>query len=110
MLVPAAIVLGVISLIVVLFYGMQKYAVITKDAVAVKLPFLTGEENPMDAEIEAPAELEAVSASVVFDPPDYSGVETVVDGNVQPLRAIFVHAADINSIIRLKLKILLKKI
>jgi len=96
-LVPTAIVLGVISLIVVLFYGMQKYAVITKEEVAVRLPFLTGEENPMGAGESETAALERVEASVVFDPPDYSGVETVVDGNIQPLRAIFVHAADINT-------------
>ena len=40
-LVPSAITLGVIMLIVVLFYGMQKYAVITKDGVNVELPILS---------------------------------------------------------------------
>lgn len=95
-LVPTAIVLGIISLIVVLFYGMQKYAVITKEEVAVKLPMLTGEENPMDADEDGVQSFEAVTPNISFDPPDYSGVEQTVDGNVQPLRAIFVQARDIS--------------
>ena len=95
-LVPTAIVLGVISLIVVLFYGMQKYAVITKDEVAVRLPMLTGAENPMEAGENAEQSFEEVTANIAFDPPDYSTVAQTVDGDVPPLRAIFVHAQDIN--------------
>ena len=44
-IVPTAIAVGVITLIVVLFYGMQKYAVITKDGVNVELPILTKGED-----------------------------------------------------------------
>lgn len=95
-LVPTAIVLGVISLIVVLFYGMQKYAVITKDEVAVRPPILTGEDNLLEAAESEAQDFEAVTANIAFDPPDYSAVEQVVSGDVQPLRAIFVHASDIN--------------
>ena len=40
MLIPAAVLLGLISLVVVLFYGMQKYVVITKDSVHIVSPLL----------------------------------------------------------------------
>lgn len=95
-LIPTAIVLGIISLIVVLFYGMQKYVVITKDEVTVKLPLLAGGDNPILAATDGTQSFEAVTANLVFDPPDYSGVETIVDGDVGPMRAIFVQARDIN--------------
>ena len=53
-LIPAAILLGILSLIVVLFYGMQKYAVITKDDVRI-VPNLSG-EGELEEELGAAEE------------------------------------------------------
>ena len=90
-LVPAAITLALISFAVVLFYGIQKYAVITKDRVSVRLPFLTGEDSPLSAaDDETALELQSSNVSVIFESPDYSTVTQKVDGQVPPLRAIFL--------------------
>ena len=94
-LIPAAILLGLLSLVVVLFYGMQKYAVITKDAVRIVPPIL--ENTVVDesgAIIERPP-LETTTAEIVYDVPDYSEVEARTGSGLQPLRAIFVKADEI---------------
>ena len=96
-LVPAAILLALISLAVVLFYGIQKYAVITQERVSVRLPFLTGEESLLDAaDDETALELETTEVSIIFEEPDYGAVEQKVDGDVPPLRAIFLASNEIN--------------
>ncbi|MCR5663258.1 MAG: putative glycoside hydrolase [Oscillospiraceae bacterium] len=94
-LVPAAILLGLISLIVVLFYGMQKYAVITKDKVYVVPPMLAGEEEDEEPGVEAVSH-EATEAEIIFERPDYSGVEAQAGYGLQPMRAIFVSADEFN--------------
>jgi hypothetical protein len=93
-LIPAAILLGLLSVVVVLFYGMQKYAVITKDAVRIVPPIL--ENTVVDesgAIVERPP-LETTTAEIVYDVPDYSEVEARTGSGLQPLRAIFVKADD----------------
>jgi hypothetical protein len=94
-LIPAAVLLGLISLVVVLFYGMQKYVVITKDSVRVELPILgemeelTGIAESEQRELEPMAEV-----SVTFEEPDYSRIEADAGYNLQQMRAIFVKADD----------------
>ncbi len=89
--IPTAILLGLIALTLVSFYGMQKYAVITKDKVEVKVPLLGQDENTViDAEGNEMTVFEQVDAQIVFDDPDYSDVEAVAGENVEPIRAIFV--------------------
>ena len=56
-LIPAAILLGILSLIVVLFYGMQKYAVITKDDVRIVPPILKQEQGEESEGTEERGEL-----------------------------------------------------
>lgn len=96
-LVPAAIVLAIISFAVVLFYGVQKYAVITKDRVSVRLPFLTGEDSPLSAaDDETALELQSANVSIIFQEPDYSAVEQQVSGDVKAVRAIYLANNEIN--------------
>lgn len=72
---PTAIAVGVITLIVVLFYGMQKYAVITKDGVNVELPILTKGETVIDESGHEVKVFEPVEVDVVYDEPDYSYIK-----------------------------------
>ena len=96
--IPTAIVLGLITLTLVLFYGMQKYAVITKDKVEVKVPLLdNGENTVIDAQGNEVTVFDQVDAQIVFDAPDYSGVEAVAGQGVGPIRAIFVPYTDLNT-------------
>ena len=94
-LIPAAILLGLLSLVVVLFYGMQKYAVITKDAVHIVPPILKDSRSGEPGEIGGRSELETTDVGIVFDTPDYSEVEARTGSGLQPMRAIFVKADEL---------------
>ena len=94
-LIPAAILLGLLSVVVVLFYGMQKYAVITKDAVRIVPPILENTVVDESGEIVERPPLETTTAEIVYDVPDYSEVEARTGSGLQPLRAIFVKADDL---------------
>ena len=99
-LIPFVILLALITLAVVLFYGMQKYAVISDDGVRVELP---GSTPGVSAEATA-ASAQSVQdklytvtyPDIIFDAPDYSRVEAVAGRRVPELRAAFVEAQDIN--------------
>ena len=91
-LIPAAILLGLLSLVVVLFYGMQKYAVITKDAVRIVPPILENTVVDESGEIVERPPLETTTVEIVYDVPDYSDVEARTGDGLEPLRAIFVKA------------------
>ena len=95
---PFLILLTVISVILVLFYGMQKYAVISKDGVAIRLPILEdGQSATVDSEGHVVREFEAVSVPLVFEEADYSYVRSKAGEYAPPVRAIFVPAENVNS-------------
>ena len=90
--VPVAVAVALIALLVVLFYSMQKYAVITKDDVKVVLPFLEGEtaETTLGAGVEEHVELEHTTVTINFDQADYSSVLPIARTDVGAFRAIYV--------------------
>ena len=94
-LIPAAALLGLVSLVVVLFYGMQKYVVITKDSVHIVSPLLQQQEE-IEAAEEGRAELEQYAETdIVFEEPDYSGVSAMPLRDLKCVRAIFVSADEL---------------
>ena len=94
-LIPFVIGLALIMLIVVAFYGLQKYVVISKDGVQVVLP---GEEpeTVTDSEGREIRQFETVETELVFDEPDYSRIEARAGRDAQPMRAIYIAAEDVN--------------
>ncbi len=90
--VPVAVAVALIALLVVLFYSMQKYAVITKDDVKVVLPFLEGEgaAATVGDSAEERVELEHTTVEISFDRADYSSVEPLARTDVKAVRAIYV--------------------
>ncbi|MBR0208961.1 MAG: hypothetical protein IJQ43_08695 [Oscillospiraceae bacterium] len=90
--VPVAVAVALIALLVVLFYSMQKYAVITKDDVKVVLPFLEGESvsSSGGASGEEEVTLEYTTAKISFDQPDYSSIQPIARTDVKAVRAIYV--------------------
>lgn len=87
-----AVAVAIIAVLVVLFYGMQKYAVITKDDVKVELPILTGKSAASSAGgiVEEEERFEQTNVSIIFDTPDYMSVEPVARTNLRQMRAIYV--------------------
>ena len=89
--------LAVIAVLLVLFYGMQKYAVISKDGVSIRLPILEdGQSSTVDSEGHVIREFEQVSVPLVFEEADYSYVRSKAGQYAPPVRAIFVPAENVN--------------
>ncbi len=95
---PFLILLLVFSVLLVLFYGMQKYAVISKDGVSVELPLLggTGGVSAVDDTGHVVKEFETVNVPLNFGEADYSHIRTRAGENVPPVRAIYVPAENVN--------------
>lgn len=89
--IPVGIILGIVALAIVLFYGLQKYAVIGKDSVSVVLPMME-EKTTTDALGNEVRVFDPVDCEIVFDQPDYSQTELIVDGAVGDVRAIYISA------------------
>ena len=97
-LIPFIILLGLAALLIVLFYSMQKYAVISKEGVSMVMP--GAESSPgvvIDSSGRAQRVYDTVDAPLVFDPPDYTRVTATAGASARPLRAIYVAAEDINT-------------
>lgn len=94
--IPFVILLAIISVTMVTFYGLQKYAVINKDSVSIELPLLAGKDAVFDSQGHEIKAYDPVNVSVVFDEPDYSAIPAVAGEEVEPMRAIFVPYTDLN--------------
>lgn len=94
--IPFVILLAIISVGMVTFYGLQKYAVINKDSVSIELPILADKNAVFDSQGHQIKSFDPVNVSVVFEEPDYSGVQAVAGAEVKPMRAIFVPYTDLN--------------
>ena len=96
-LIPFVIVLALIVLGVVLFYTVQKYAVISKDGVEVVLPGMAREDTTViDSQGHETKVFDTVDVSLIFDEPDYSHVEATAGRNARPVRAIYIASEDLN--------------
>ncbi len=89
--VPVVTVLIVLlAIAVILFYGLQKYAVYSKDGVKLAIPGLTqlpaAETNEDEPTPSGPRPLSNVPADIVVDPADYSAVHLRDGADVPPLR------------------------
>ena len=95
-LIPFIVLLAVISLTLVLFYGMQKYAVISDDGVSVELPILQDENaTTVDSQGREVKNFPRVSAEIVYDEPDYTSPKADPEPNAPSVRAIFIPAENI---------------
>ena len=95
-IIPGIILLLLFSVGIVLFYSTQKYVVISDDGVKVELPLLTSGKTSYDESGQEIREFERVNVTVQFEEADYSSVRETTDGNVPPLRAIFIPYEDID--------------
>ena len=84
---------------VILFYGLQKYAVYSKDGVHLAIPGLTAlpSPEPDDAQTapSGPKPINDVPADIVVDPADYSAVSLRDGANLAPLHGRYYSQAQI---------------
>ena len=95
-LIPFILLLGVITLLVVLFYGLQKYAIISDDGVKVVFSETEGLPEKKDSETVEEMVFDSVVPEISFLAPDYSRIEATAGRNVRPLRAVYLEASELS--------------
>ena len=100
-IIPAVVLMLIIALIIVLFYAMQKYAVITDQGVNIALPILTGNADTSTAGTSGRTSseektYETVNASIIFDDVDYSDITATAGRGVTPIKAIYIPYEDLS--------------
>lgn len=95
-LIPFILLLILIGLLLVVFYGLQQYAVITDEGVEVKLPLMEEEgQTEVDDQGHEVKVFPQVETELVFDQPDYSHIQASAGRYLNGIKAIFVPAADV---------------
>lgn len=94
-LIPTIIITAIVAVSLVLFYGMQKYAVITKDGVSVELPILQEGKTVIDSQGHEVKVFEPVEVELIYDQPDYSYIKPQAGEEAPEVRAIFVPAENL---------------
>ncbi len=96
-LIPFIILLGLITLMFVLFYGVQKYAVISDDGVSVIFPGTQSDSGSKTGHAESSEHtFDTVVPEIVFEAPDYSRITATAGKRVWALRAKFLDASQIS--------------
>ena len=84
-------------LIVVLFFGLQKYIVFGHDGISVVLPVSQATDSQEDgAAVGMEAKLEQVSAAISITEPDYSDVSARAGEGLSDFIGIYVPAEDVS--------------
>ena len=96
-LLPFAILLGLMGLMVVLFYSMQKYAVISKQGVEMVLTGTSAAGGSLENRADEQRVFAPVDANLIFDAPDYSRFVPTAGRDAKPVRAIYIEAANVNT-------------
>ena len=92
-IVLSAVVVLIVALFV-LFGAFQKYIVYSNNGISLELPILA---TPGAEEEEGERVFEQVNAELEITDPDYSDIESQIDEEMEPLRAIFVPAENVNT-------------
>ena len=93
-----AIAIAIIVFMVMTFYGLQKYIVVTNEGIKLDIPFINGGASIMskDDEGNVRIEYEKVDAELVIGEPDYSNVLSSAGEDLSEINAYFVSAGNVN--------------
>lgn len=97
-IIVTAIAIIVIVFLVMTFYGLQKYIVVTNDGIKLDIPFLNGGASFMaqDDEGNVAVEYEQVNAELVVGEADYSNVAASAGEGLEAIKAGFISAGNIS--------------
>ena len=97
-LIVSIVVLSLIAFVVLLFYGLQKYIVVTNSGLHLDLPILadtqTGQTGDDGSTVR---EFEAVNAELIVGEPDYTNVRATAGEGLTELKAVLVPAEQVNA-------------
>ena len=87
------VVITLVALVILLFYGLQKYIVISDGGLRLDIPMLSdGSSEDTGSRV-----FEPVSAELIIGEPDYDNVKAVAGEGLGAIRALFVPSDKINA-------------
>lgn len=94
----AVIAIAILVFLVMTFYGLQKYIVITNDGIKLDIPFINGGMSYMSKDDDGNViiEYEDVDAELVIGEADYSNVLSTAGEDLDDINAYFISAANVN--------------
>lgn len=97
-LIVSIVVLSLIAFVVLLFYGLQKYIVVTNSGLHLDLPILAGTKTSQTGNDDsAVREFETVNAELIVGEPDYTNVRATAGEGLTELKAVLVPADQVNA-------------
>ena len=91
------IALALAAFLILLFYGLQKFIVVTADDLYLDIPFVTEKHRTSgdDSDITV-KDFEKVTAQLNIGEPDYSNIKATAGEGLAPVKALFVPADKVN--------------
>lgn len=97
-LIGTIIAIAVIAFVVMLFYGLQKYIVVTNSGLHLEIPFLQNDSQQTSTDDETGnvvQSFEPVNAVLEVGEPDYSNVAATVGDGLDAIKAVYVPASEV---------------
>ena len=98
-LITTIIVLSITAFVIMLFYGLQKYIVVSNNGLHLEIPFLQDDGKQSNTQTdEGPAvqSFAPVDAVLEIGQPDYSNVSVTAGDGLSALNAVFVPADEVS--------------
>lgn len=97
-LIISIIVLAIIAFVVLLFYGLQKYIVITNDGLRLEIPMLMDDAPAQpDDDGNVVHSFEQVDAELEIGEPDYSNIKATAGEGLSGMKAVYVPASSVTA-------------
>lgn len=97
-LIVSIVVLSLIAFVVLLFYGLQKYIVVTNSGLHLDLPILADTKASQTGDDGSTVrEFETVNAELIVGEPDYTNVRATAGEGLTELKAVLVPADQVNA-------------
>lgn len=95
-LIAAIVVLAVIALLAMLFYGLQKYIVVTGSGVHLEIPFLEDGGSVQTAEGDTAVQsFEPVTAELEVGEADYTNIAATAGAGLSAVKLVYVPASSV---------------
>lgn len=98
-LITTIIILSIIAFAVMLFYGLQKYIVVSNSGLHLEIPFLQDGSEPAGTQADDAPVVQSfapVDAVLEIGAPDYSNVSATAGEGLEAIKAVFVPADQIS--------------
>jgi len=97
-LIASIVVLSLVAFVILLFYGLQKYIVVTGDGLYLDIPLLSGTKiTDTDEDGTVTRQFEQVDAELIVGEPDYTNIKATAGENLSAVKAVMVPADSINA-------------